>query len=387
MIQDFIDQSENVMKISIVLSMSVCALIASACGSVSSSTSPVPAKHPMSNTHDLTVTEIQPTDFAQLHFLTEDDWIGLDFTNENRRIIWRTTDKGKTWTKVTNKQDANFAEFFSFINFVNMEVGFGVSRNNLLRTKDGGQTWVPIYRFSEENGSTPFFATEKIGWVSGATWVSGPTKSRDIGYEISILKTEDGGLNWIDQKIKDAKLISINSGGKGVIHDIFFLDEKTGWAAGYGVLLSTKNGGDNWDYEPDVSGVFDSVDFVDNQTGWLRERWLEESYFTTNAGKSWQGIKFPNGNLPRGSELILNREKQFVVTEPNGRVYLFDPHTGKESKVRVESERWNRIAAESFHNPFLGRTLDGRSIVCVIYDSSQNEFLSIESSDEGKSWH
>ncbi len=166
-----------------------------------------------------------------------------------------------------------------------------------------------------------------------------------------------------------------------------FTDEKTGWAVGNGVVLSTSDGGASWNYAKEITGLFDKVEFVDSQVGWITERWLEESRFTINGGKTLTDIAFPAVMPPRGSELMINRSKQFVVAEPNGRIYLFDPFTGKTNEVHIESEEWNEIAPDSFQNPYIGRTLDGSNMICMVFDKERNTFLSIKSQDEGKTWH
>ncbi len=113
------------------------------------------------------------------------DWIGFDIAENNRRTIWRSTNKGETWTKGRNDQDENIGGFFSF---VITDVGFLVNKYGLLKTIDGEHSWASIHKFRDDEGSNPFFATKKIGWVSGATWVSRPTKHNDMGLLYTYIK-------------------------------------------------------------------------------------------------------------------------------------------------------------------------------------------------------
>ena len=76
----------------------------------------------------------------------------------------------------------------------------------------------------------------------------------------TILKTTNGGTNWISQ----------TSGTTIDLFSVNFLDQNTGWAVGeIGTILKTTNGGTNWTSQ--TSGTTNhlfSVNFVDQNTGW-----------------------------------------------------------------------------------------------------------------------
>ena len=60
--------------------------------------------------------------------------------------------------------------------------------------------------------------------------------------------------------------------GGGDINDIFMIDQYYGWAAGDNLLLSTTDGGNTWQARDAVVGTereYNSIYFVDRQTGWL----------------------------------------------------------------------------------------------------------------------
>ncbi len=99
------------------------------------------------------------------------------------------------------------------------------------------------------------FVDSLTGWVVG-----------DSG---TIMHTDDGGRNWVVQQ----------SNTNNEIIDVFFLNSEYGWAASHGysslpygtLLLSTKDGGNNWDtvsYHEDNIFIT-SIFYHDTLTGWM----------------------------------------------------------------------------------------------------------------------
>ena len=102
------------------------------------------------------------------------------------------------------------------------------------------------------------FINSNTGWIAG-----------DSG---TIIKTTNGGSDWIVQ----------NSGTFNYLEDIFFLNERLGWAVSYEVfpvapnfqgtlLLKTTDGGDTWiNYMyPDTNTYLSCVFFIDSLRGFM----------------------------------------------------------------------------------------------------------------------
>jgi photosystem II stability/assembly factor-like uncharacterized protein len=102
------------------------------------------------------------------------------------------------------------------------------------------------------------FINSNTGWIAG-----------DSG---TIIKTTNGGSDWIVQ----------NSGTFNYLEDIFFLNERLGWAVSYEVfpvapnflgtlLLKTTDGGDTWiNYMyPDTNTYLSCVFFIDSLKGFM----------------------------------------------------------------------------------------------------------------------
>ena len=101
----------------------------------------------------------------------------------------------------------------------------------LFKTSNGGQTWNET-RFDEYLINDMYFADSLHGWaVGGDTSHAGGTYPLNSGHGI-ILKTADGGFNWIPQV----------EGLKETLTSLYFKDG-VGWAVGgNGLVLRT----DNW---------------------------------------------------------------------------------------------------------------------------------------------
>ena len=160
----------------------------------------------------------------------------------------------------------------------------------ILHTEDGGETWE-----AQESGTAqPLISlaiiNEKVGWAAGRFGV--------------IIHTNDGGKTWITQLETKADL-----------SNIYFLDDKEGWAVGQkmplsgsskGALLHTVDGGQKWEEidhetESNIAGIY----FINKQTGWLLAG--GDIYRTLDGGRKWDrsnlSIKRPisSPNSPIGA--------------------------------------------------------------------------------------
>ena len=70
------------------------------------------------------------------------------------------------------------------------------------------------------------------------------------------------------------------------LNSVYFTDNQTGWTVGWdGTILKTTNGGENWVSQSIGAGMLSSVYFTDNQTGWVTMN--ATILTTTNGGESW----------------------------------------------------------------------------------------------------
>jgi len=185
--------------------------------------------------------------------------------------IIHTNDGGKTWTF----QDANIDEI-SDLYFIDNSIGWAIGmkftgefgwcgpilKSCLLKTMDGGHNWIIQSGFDHKSSSGPYpfsiyFINKDIGWIASSV-------QNSENYNSIISKTCNGGETWV---VQDSIELSI--------HDIYFINDNIGWAVGawssaFDVcIMKTNNGGDTWiPQSGKVKGVLESVFFIDESIGW-----------------------------------------------------------------------------------------------------------------------
>jgi photosystem II stability/assembly factor-like uncharacterized protein len=176
-------------------------------------------------------------------YKTEDsgeNWIRIDFPNlpittifflnnevgiAGSTLFYYTSDSGNSW----NEAEMPYKDSVSVINEVQLlengtgwafaQLQWGLQRGVCLKTTDFGKTWESML-LTEQQLSCGYFIDENHGVAA------------DYWYENSFYYTEDSGKNWI--KTKDSRFFFIS--------DIYFLNDKSGWAIGENHICKT----DRW---------------------------------------------------------------------------------------------------------------------------------------------
>ena len=257
-------------------------------------------------------------------------------------VIINTTDGGLNW----NRQISNVGDYLFSVEFVNKNTGWAVGgyeddKAHIIKTTNGGVNWLKqktLNNYAVMRSVS--FINENTGWVvgdsklvlkttdAGVNWVITRTANivnlygvdfKDsntgwaVGYEYyydslylynskgAILKTTDGGANWIPQvnssevtllsvEYKDNVCMAVGSTGillkstgdndnwislsKGVQHSLnaaCFLNDNTGWCAGReGTIVKTTDSGNNW-LRQQSGTYFDlaDIEFINKDTGWV----------------------------------------------------------------------------------------------------------------------
>jgi hypothetical protein len=165
-------------------------------------------------------SEIPYDVYRDLVFVNEKIGYAVSITG---RII-KTIDSGKTWKQITSPTSLPLLS----VQFLNEQTGFIIGGNNqsgvLLKTLNGGETWIIQDLNLTSAPSSICFLSPSTGFISGA----------DL-----LIKTEDGGQNWINIK----KHASFQSYG-----DIKFKNPYEGLILmPKGSYLKTTDGGSTWD--------------------------------------------------------------------------------------------------------------------------------------------
>jgi photosystem II stability/assembly factor-like uncharacterized protein len=163
----------------------------------------------------------------------------------------------------------------------------------VLHTTDGGKTWAPIKDLFKNKIRSVWFVDAQTGWA--------------ITIDRNILKTTDGGTNWAFQRQAGTVKLKLIGNRRqpemdqpDQIERIRFIDKVHGWAWGGGqksdyteqpgILLTTVNGGQNWNqvpypFEQNVLGMF----FLDAMHGWAST--VTGLYRSTDGGLNWNKIQ------------------------------------------------------------------------------------------------
>lgn len=162
----------------------------------------------------------------------------------NFGTIIKSNDGGQTWIFPSS----GIINGIYGIHFANDNIGWASGgHGRMLKTTDGGNTWDSVETGTNYNLYDVFFINNEIGWAVG----SGRT----------IMKTTDGGLNWSECDV----------GFGDALFSVYFVNEHTGWAAGgMGEIYKTIDGGETWiTLESGVITLFKSVFFTSDSVGWV----------------------------------------------------------------------------------------------------------------------
>ncbi len=202
------------------------------------------------------------------------------FITGGRGTILKTDDGGKTWVRKIARSEASgeaanprargIRANLMGIQMLNAEIGFITgSENTILKTTDGGETWVGSSeraRVGETRNNL-----ENISFVSRTTgWI--------IGSFGTLLQTTDGGETWNKR----------DAGFDNNLFGIHFFDENTGWICGQeGLILHTADGGTTWNQQKtDSLDDLHDIIFVDANVGWAVGGY-NSILHTTDGGKNW----------------------------------------------------------------------------------------------------
>ena len=172
----------------------------------------------------------------------------------------KTSDKGVNWTSYSFNQYVSVAGLID-LHFFSPDTGFIVgltdadhnqSRGIVLKTTDGGETWMPVH-ISSRLGEWAWkihFPSNNVGYVS---------LQRNYESPIYFLKTVDGGATWDEMLFMNDYYF---------IQGIGFIDENLGWMGGnssYPTFVTT-DGGHNWS-SADFGSRVNRLDFINNNIG------------------------------------------------------------------------------------------------------------------------
>jgi photosystem II stability/assembly factor-like uncharacterized protein len=146
--------------------------------------------------------KIGAKDLVAANFVTDKTgWVTVGHRSERHSDVvevYRTTDGGANWSKVTLDQFGSFQLSALQTTFVNAQDGWAlvslseITNNRpgvLYRTTDGGANWT---RIQAPVGGALQFMSEDVGWIIGGR----------VNYVRNLIYvTQDGGQTWVEQRL------------------------------------------------------------------------------------------------------------------------------------------------------------------------------------------
>jgi len=212
--------------------------------------------------------------WIQVNPFTDSDLYSVCFIDEQTGftcgedgVVFRTENGGNSWSLMPLLTNS----ILRHIEFISHEMGW-ITGGHVLFTSDAGRNWT-VQQASGVSASHPTAAT---GYTAGA-----------FG---NIFRTSNYGEDWSE----------ISSGFHDEIKDMYFLDERRGWAAENSLpdrhILFTDDGGENWLAIDTNNYLFYAICFTDELHGWAVG--LNHIFSTSDGGHNWEIAKYTPGPGP-----------------------------------------------------------------------------------------
>lgn len=263
-------------------------------------------------------------------------------------VVWRTTDGGESWRSSRINLRGQSSESWPSIFFTNQEQGWlllsyfqgaGSYEEDILRSRDGGQTWESILLEDYEHGPIRDFSAlnNNIAWIT-----SGHGAGVTPAYRMHL--TNDGGVTW-EHIIPDPQDYSGPLQGDCVLHQpelesylrgrvlrscmtyedppyrYFFgytedggrswryielpgkpysVGDSLGWAVkpvedGGSIIYKTRDGGVSW-FELTQVDWEGSLSFIDDAKGWANAR--GQLLISEDGGRTWSPMNASLNKAP-----------------------------------------------------------------------------------------
>lgn len=189
------------------------------------------------------------------NIFTASDWLSeIYFYDRNNGYVigewfgslYKTEDGGATW-------NFEFQELFNArsIQFISRDTGFISLYNTILKTTDGGSNWIEIEVDNSAVLNGMHFINGQLGYLCADNYYT---------HRPNVYKTIDGGQNWMQQVINDSYDTPLS---------IYFIDQERGFLGCSGNFYQTNNGGESWVNIEYMEGYFNSMCFSDQNTGFV----------------------------------------------------------------------------------------------------------------------
>ncbi len=232
---------------------------------------------------------------------------------------------------------------------------------SILYTDDFGENWNII---CQPTGISRFVYFNAIHFIDS-----------NIGYVVgtgsTMLKTIDGGINWIN----------VSPVGTARINDVFFISEDIGLYATDYAILYTSNGCQSWDTSIVAGSVSFPVylKFINDSIGFFNNTNKNYFYTTSNGGVNWTAVNLETTLV--GFEIsainFLDQDTGFVSGVSGSYKYILKTINGGNSWDVVNTDPFDFTYNFYFHNSDTGYAVGPR----IMYDN-----IILKTFDKGNTW-
>lgn len=209
------------------------------------------------------------------------DGNSTDFDSPYGSYLYKTTDGGESWIKLTHPQELTF--LLTDVFFLDADNGFlAANHGPLMHTVDGGKSWRFVDQrnpFGQNVEHSVFFTSSSTGFVS----TSLPVSYDEDSSEHTIYKTEDGGKNWKEVFEVSAPFTASS---------ILFPDPTTGYVFDDQKVYKTTDAGESWKLLFSHDGIFSPVATTDKHLyAILRVEMGLHVVHKSNDGLTWSSVE------------------------------------------------------------------------------------------------
>lgn len=279
---------------------------------------------------------INGTYISHLVFAPNSD-TGYCYFSYMNSVLYRTTNKGATWSAVGTGITSRVYKFV----FTDGQVGYAATYDGLYKTTDAGAHWNRNPYFPSSSAADVFdvcFSSKQKGFL-----LAHPTGSTQATLHV----TSDAGASWD----------TLYQTGSLTVNNIYFSDEAIGYMIDGNELFRTDNGGANWQIQHQAAANVSLRAIGFNQAGiGLVAGYKEGSnrgvYLleTIDNGLQWTEVStatIDSGYAPLEVQVL--SEKAYVNTG-NAIYSLAMQHTGMNGGPTSLPEHF--VLSQNFPNPF-----------------------------------
>ncbi len=276
--------------------------------------------------------------------------------------IIKTTDGGLTWVPL----EVGVTEPLNEVAFVDAATGWAVGANGtIVHTTDGGQSWTQQVVDTTAEFTGVAFADANHGWAVTTT----PTAYDDFfeeytDWDAAVWYTSDGGQSWQRQTLPDTA---------SILHNVEFVDTQNGWAVGVkragedkygrlehaGVVYHTADGGETWTEQYSmVERTFTKADFVDAAHGWVvgfptsSGGDQQAVLHTTDGGQTWEIQEPGNIYAPLWDVQFIDQDRGYIVGADYAAAWgppVFRTFDGGATWEHLRMEKANPLSTEGIY--------------------------------------